>query len=169
MVEGAGFQLMLKQFNPGYSIPSRTHFAKLLEKKYQDNMNQVKDTLSALDSQIAITADIWTSVANEAYLGITCHYIGTEWQMESICLSTMPLEDRHTAQNIAMWLQETLEKFEINPEKVSAIVHDNDSDTSSEDEGRDAEEPGVKIRKEILTLERSHPQKRKSFTVVEEK
>uniref|UniRef100_A0A1A8ACL7 Uncharacterized protein n=1 Tax=Nothobranchius furzeri TaxID=105023 RepID=A0A1A8ACL7_NOTFU len=125
MVEGAGFQLMLKQFNPGYSIPSRTHFGKLLEKKYQDNMNQVKDTLSALDSQIAITADIWTSVANEAYLGITCHYIGTEWQMESICLSTMPLEDRHTAQNIAMWLQETLEKFEINPEKVSAIVHDN--------------------------------------------
>ncbi|MEQ2216688.1 hypothetical protein XENOCAPTIV_020451 [Xenoophorus captivus] len=87
---------MLKQFNPGYTIPSRTHFAKLLEKKYQATLVQVKATLSAMNSKIALTADIWTSVASEAYLGITCHNIGSEWQMESICLSKIPLEDRQT-------------------------------------------------------------------------
>ncbi|CAM4570827.1 unnamed protein product [Leuciscus chuanchicus] len=125
MVEGAGFQQMLKSFNPGYTIPSRTHFAKLLVKKYNATVDQVKSSISAIDSKVALTADIWTSVATEAYLGITCHYIGIDWQMESICLSTMPLEERHTAQNIAGWLEEILDKFEILPDKISAIVHDN--------------------------------------------
>lgn len=125
MVEGEGFQQMLKLFNPGYTIPSRTHFSKLLEKKYEDTVNQVKSTISAITSKVALTADIWTSVATEAYLGITCHYIGSDWQMESICLATMPLEERHTAHNIAGWLEEILEKFLIAPNKISAIVHDN--------------------------------------------
>ncbi|XP_028318369.1 zinc finger BED domain-containing protein 4-like [Gouania willdenowi] len=124
MVEGAGFQQMLKSFNPGYTIPSRMHFARLLDKKYNATVDQVKSRISAIDSKVALTADIWTSVATGRYMGITCHYIGIDWQMESICLSTMPLEERHTAQNIAGWLQEILDKFEILPDKISAIVHD---------------------------------------------
>lgn len=116
---------MLKSFNPSYTIPSRTHFARLLVKKYNATVDQVKSTISANDSKVPLTADIWTSVATEAYLGITCHYIGIDWQMKSICLSTMPLEERHTAQNIAGWLEEILDKFEILPDKISAIVHDN--------------------------------------------
>uniref|UniRef100_A0A3Q1FT65 BED-type domain-containing protein n=1 Tax=Acanthochromis polyacanthus TaxID=80966 RepID=A0A3Q1FT65_9TELE len=125
MVEGEGFQEMLKSLNPGYTIPSRTHFASLLDKKYEATVDKVKSTISAIDSKVALTADIWTSVATEGYLGITCHYIGRDWEMESICFCTMPLEDRHTAQNIAGWLEETLEKFEILPGKISAIVQDN--------------------------------------------
>uniref|UniRef100_A0A3Q1GJ54 HAT C-terminal dimerisation domain-containing protein n=1 Tax=Acanthochromis polyacanthus TaxID=80966 RepID=A0A3Q1GJ54_9TELE len=125
MVECEGFQEMLKSFNPGYTIPLRTHFASLLDKKYEARVDKVKSTISAIDNKVALTADIWTSVATEAYLGITCHYIGRDWEMESICLSTMPLEDRYTAQNIAGWLEQTLEKFEILPGKISAIVHDN--------------------------------------------
>lgn len=45
--------------------------------------------------------------------------------MISICLTTMPLEDRHTAANIAEWLEEVTEKFEIPAQKIIAIVHDN--------------------------------------------
>ena len=37
----------------------------------------------------------------------------------------MPLEERHTAANIADWLEEATSKCNIPFEKVKAFVHDN--------------------------------------------
>uniref|UniRef100_A0A3Q3GHY6 BED-type domain-containing protein n=1 Tax=Labrus bergylta TaxID=56723 RepID=A0A3Q3GHY6_9LABR len=51
----------------------------------------------------------------EVYLGVTCHYITDDRDMQSICLTTMPLQDRHTAFNIAEWLEEVVTRFEIPP------------------------------------------------------
>ncbi|XP_053316233.1 E3 SUMO-protein ligase ZBED1-like [Spea bombifrons] len=124
MVEDQGFQSMVSVLNPGYTLPSRTHFTKLVERKYQEAFQNVKDAISANDCRIAFTADIWTSVATEAYLGITCHYIGDDWKLSSLCLTTMPVEDRHTAANIAEWIEEVAAKFEIPDKKIIAIVHD---------------------------------------------
>lgn len=45
--------------------------------------------------------------------------------MQSLCLTTMPLQDRHTASNIEEWLEEVVVKFEILASKIIATVHDN--------------------------------------------
>ncbi|MCI4377132.1 hypothetical protein PGIGA_G00200130, partial [Pangasianodon gigas] len=116
---------MISVLNPRYTLISRTHFTKLMKRKYQETFQKVKGDINNSENRIALTADIWTSVATEAYLGITCHYIGDEWKMMSVCLTTMPLEDRHTATNIAEWLEDVVTKFEIPTEKIIAIVHDN--------------------------------------------
>uniref|UniRef100_A0A8C1N977 HAT C-terminal dimerisation domain-containing protein n=1 Tax=Cyprinus carpio TaxID=7962 RepID=A0A8C1N977_CYPCA len=125
MVEDEGFKKMVGTLNPGYILPSRTHFTKLMERKYQEAFQKIKSAINTTNSRMALTTDIWTSVATEAYLGITCHYIGNDWKMTSVCLTTMPLEDRHTSTNIAEWLEEVAVKFEIPSEKICAIVHDN--------------------------------------------
>lgn len=125
MVEDERFEKMVSILNPGYILPSRTHFTKLMERKYQEAFQKIKSAKNTTNSRMALTTDIWTSVATEAYLGITCHYIGKDWKMTSVCLTTMPLEDRHTSTNIAEWLEEVAVKFEIPSEKICAIVHDN--------------------------------------------
>ncbi|XP_051994042.1 E3 SUMO-protein ligase ZBED1-like [Xyrauchen texanus] len=125
MVEDEGFKKMVSILNPGYILPSRTHFTKLMERKYQEAFQKIKSAINTTNSRMALTTDIWTSVATEAYLGITCHYIGNDWKMTSVCLTTMPLEDRHTSTNIAEWLEEVAVKFEIPFENICAIVHDN--------------------------------------------
>ncbi|XP_040297398.1 E3 SUMO-protein ligase ZBED1-like [Bufo bufo] len=125
MVEEKGFQSMVSALNPSYKLPSRTHFTTLMERKYRETFQHVTDTIHHNESRIALTADIWTRVATEAYLGITCHYIGDDWKMNSICLTTKPLEERHTAAHIAGWLEEVLERFQIPPKKIIALVHDN--------------------------------------------
>jgi len=81
--------------------------------------------INTTNSRMALTTDIWTSVATEAYLGITCHYIGNDWKRTSVYLTNMPLEDRHTSTNIAEWMEEVAVKFEIPFEEMCAIVHDN--------------------------------------------
>ena len=53
---------------------------------------------------------------------MTCHYLGEDWEMVSHCLTMMPLEERHTAANIAEWIEDVTAKFNIPPESV---VHEN--------------------------------------------
>lgn len=125
MVEDDGFTKMIHTLNPGYTLPSRTHFTKLMERKYEETFKEVKTAINTNNSKLALTTDVWTSVATEAYLGITCHYITDDWDMQSFCLTTMPLHDRHTASNIAEWLEQAVARFEIPPSKIIAIVHDN--------------------------------------------
>ena len=85
----------------------------------------MKSDIKATQSKIALTTDVLTSAATEAYRDTTCHYVGNKWNMKSICLTNMPLEERLTAFNIAEWLEDVVARFEIPPSKMIAIVHDN--------------------------------------------
>lgn len=71
----------------------------------------MKETIQEGRSFIALTADIWTSLATEAYLGVTCHFITEDWKMKTLTLATMPLDERHTGANIATWLEGDVAKF----------------------------------------------------------
>ena len=122
-----GFMQMVNTFHPGYTLPSRTHFTKLMEQKYETTLVRVKDALKANENKIALTTDAWTSVATEAYLGITCHFISDDWELTSFCLTTMPLEERHTGANIAAWIEQVVERSEIHTNRIVAVVHDNGS------------------------------------------
>uniref|UniRef100_A0A1A7WKA9 BED-type domain-containing protein n=1 Tax=Iconisemion striatum TaxID=60296 RepID=A0A1A7WKA9_9TELE len=101
MVEDVGFKAMIAAFQPNYALPCRTFFTKRLEEKYEHIKNKMKKALQETDT-IAFTTDIWKSVATEAYMG-----------------------ERHTAANIADWIEEVIVKFNIPPEKIKAVVHDN--------------------------------------------
>lgn len=103
VVQGQGFREMIKTFHAGYTLPSRCHFTNLMEKKYEATLEKVKAELKNAKSKITLTTDAWTSTATEAYLGVTCHFINQDWELTSYSLTTMPLEERHTVENIAGW------------------------------------------------------------------
>lgn len=63
-----GFRKMISTFNPKYTLPSRIYFKKMMEKKLEQITGKLKDIHKDTDS-IALTADLWTSIAAEAYLG----------------------------------------------------------------------------------------------------
>ena len=126
LVEGEAFIDMIEYACPGFQCPSRWWFTKQLEKAYQHTLEDLKKDLKKRSSKITLTTDAWTSIATEAYLGVTCHNINDNWEMVSFVLCTEPLEDRHTAENIARWIEEVAEKFDFSLlDDVLAIVHDN--------------------------------------------
>ena len=51
---------------------------------------------------------MWTSLVNDAYISLTTHFISGEWNMELVCLGTMPVSERHTGDNISSWIEEIL-------------------------------------------------------------
>lgn len=125
IVEGQGFREMINTFHTGYTLPSRRHFTDLMEKKYITTLERVKAKIKNVTSKLTLTTDAWTSIATEAYLGVTCHFINQDWELTSYSLTTMPLEERHTAENIAGWVENAAEKFGFSLSDVLAVVHDN--------------------------------------------
>jgi len=81
--------------------------------------DETRDTLA----QIALTTDIWTSMSNDAYLSVTASYITGDWQLQMPVLTTVSMEERHTADYIAQCLKTTTDEWGIS-DKVSAVLHD---------------------------------------------
>ena len=77
---------------------------KELNKLYQEMENRMKEKFSHLESY-AITHDMWTSIAIEAYSAITIHNIDHDWTLKSLVLQTSKVDGSHTAEAIAQDLQ----------------------------------------------------------------
>ncbi|XP_078027660.1 E3 SUMO-protein ligase ZBED1-like [Epinephelus lanceolatus] len=115
IIEGEGFKEMLTTFNQGYSLLSRRHFTSMMEEKYETSVEKLRNKLKAVNSKISLTTDV------------TCHFINEKWNLVSCNLTTLPVDERHTAENIASWVEKVAEKFHISLNNVLAIVHDNAS------------------------------------------
>ena len=91
-VDGEGFQKLMNYVEPGYCLPSTTYFTKLIEHRYEEAITKVQQVLHAANS-VSITSDMWTSLANDAYISLTTHFISDEWKMESVSLGTLPVTE----------------------------------------------------------------------------
>jgi hypothetical protein len=63
--------------------------------------------------------DAWTSATMQGYLGITCHFLDSGWNIQSELMSFRDLDGPHTSENIAKVLLAEITKM-IPAEKVSA-------------------------------------------------
>ncbi len=122
-VECDGFRDLLAYLEPGYRVPSRTHVTTVLRHKHELGKEQLRKKLETEATSIALTTDIWTSVATEAYITVSAHYISSTWKCCSCVLETKHFPERHTGQGIADKIDEIATAFAVD-EKVSAIVHD---------------------------------------------
>ena len=71
---------------------------------YEEVKEQVKSKAVDLQQQknkVALTTDMWTLEANEAYHGLSCHYLTQEFELVSVCLAVEHFTGRHTGVNIA--------------------------------------------------------------------
>ena len=58
---------------------------------------------------MAVTTDIWTSCANDAYLSLTMHFVDSSWDMISCILATALFPEYHTVVNIVDKVKQVME------------------------------------------------------------
>lgn len=73
----------------------------MLPALYYETKKTIKSELdqNIIDS-ISLTADLWTSRANESYLVVTGYFITEDFQLKSILLNCSHFEDSHSSENI---------------------------------------------------------------------
>ena len=70
---------------------------------------------------VSITTDVWSSVAQDSYISLTCHYISADFERQQVCLHAAPFNDRHTGEHIATMLTNCLQSWNL-AEKLHVVV-----------------------------------------------
>lgn len=123
IVQGAGFCNLMKLLAPDYEIPSRTTVRSHMLQHYDNEMAVLTSGLVNMESA-ALTKDTWTSTAMESYTTFAEHHINTNCEIESNVLLTRSMPERHTGENIAAKLQQSVYEFGLDG-KTECVVHDN--------------------------------------------
>lgn len=77
--------------------------------------------LQATPGRISFTLDAWTSSNALPFLGITAHWITSEWKIESLLLDFIKLEGPHSGENLKSAFLQSLNEFDLT-NKVSYIL-----------------------------------------------
>lgn len=114
---------MTGTLNPKYSPPSRDLLSNtLIPAWYSIEKENVKEELRAVD-HVAVTADGWSSVAQDHYLTATVHYI-VEAELREKVLHTRAVYVSQTGPAVAEEIDTILDDFGVKS-KVVAITVDN--------------------------------------------
>ena len=126
VVENAGFKQLMYTAEPRFKVPSRTYFTNtIIPAMYTRKRVKTENVLSSVQ-YCSVTTDIWTAQHSaRSYISLTVHCVTSSWELASYCLSTKELPGEHAATNINTAIQEMLNDWNIDTEKVVAVVTDN--------------------------------------------
>lgn len=125
IVEDREFVKLLNLLNPGYTLPSRKTLSKsLLPTMYNEIYDKVKQDIKDHAKYISITTDSWTSIKNENYIAVTCHFINNECDLKSYLLSCFKNSESHSSENLKNDLLAVIKKWGLE-NNIAACTTDN--------------------------------------------
>ena len=95
----------------------------IIRQKHELGQVKLRKIVSEEADKVALTTDLWTSSATEAYMTVTLHYISPSWDLRSFILATTAFPECHTGAAIAEELKRVVQRY-TTKEKVSSVVHD---------------------------------------------
>ena len=94
---------------------------------FNEKRINIQEDLNAIPGKLSLTADMWTSTCNnDAFLGLTIHYVDNNWNLRNFLLDIISFTIRHTGINIANAIKSVLTEFNL-LEKTLALTTDNES------------------------------------------
>ena len=149
IVDHIGFVQLMNLLEPRYQLPSDKYFSEtLIPEMYRKVSLKVKDGASST-FHVSLTTDVWSSVAQDSYISLTCHYIAEDFTQQQVCLHAAPFNDHHTGEHIGAMTNKCLQCWSL-ADKIHVIVRDNGSNFVA---GlRDADIPNIPCLAHTLQL-----------------
>ena len=131
-VEGEGFVELMGYADPRYKVPVRKslHANEILP-LYQLTKRNIKDKLFNYSERVCFTTDGWSSLAQDRYISLTCHYVHKEtFILEKVLLETKHMPGSHTGENLLRELNDLTADWGLSG-KNPCFVTDNASNIMS--------------------------------------
>lgn len=125
-MNGDGFKRMMKKVNPQFRPPCYQTFKQDLGSGYQIAKELMKDMLNTTCDKASITTDLWTSCAQNGYIGITLHYLTNQMELKDILLCVELIKYPHTGNHIRETIIKKLQEFDL-IDKITIAITDNGS------------------------------------------
>ncbi len=121
--QGSGFKDFVHELEPRYAVPCRATISDRVVKLYDTTKDNTRKMISG--ENIVLTTDGWTSLATEAYVTVTAHFINEDWELKDIILKTAEVQKTHTAENVAECITNILGEYNVSRQSVLSITTDN--------------------------------------------
>ncbi|XP_034530080.1 zinc finger BED domain-containing protein 4-like [Notolabrus celidotus] len=122
VVDDVGFRTFVSKLDPNYILPTRQALKAMVEAKYETAKEKAKAKVEKA-AAVSLTSDMWTSIHMDAYLAVTCHFVGENTRLDSVLLGVQAFPQSHTAENIACVKASMMEEWGIS-NKVTCMVTD---------------------------------------------
>ena len=136
VVLSPSFRHFISELDPAFVMPCPETIRSMIHIAFNYSFPQLKNILNKESTSVSCTMDLWTARNRQGYLGITCSFINSKFQLCEFTLSISYVRYPHTAENIVETLEQVLNEWEIR-NKVFYITTDN----------------GSNVKKTILDLE----------------
>ncbi|CAB4478047.1 unnamed protein product [Rhizophagus irregularis] len=125
VVEDPDFIKMINGFDKRYKVPCTKTIKNRISKTFEIGKVTLKNQLVQV-KHISLTLDAWSSPAHLPYLGVTAHWITSDFEPNEVLLSMEELPYPHGATEIQEHLIDLFYEWEIES-KIIALVTDNGS------------------------------------------
>ena len=75
-------------------------------------------------SRISVTSDGWTSLTGDPYMSLTAHFVTPDFRLLTACLKTQYHPESHTAENIASFLEESIQEYGLRKGNIASMATD---------------------------------------------
>ncbi|KAK7888714.1 hypothetical protein WMY93_024274 [Mugilogobius chulae] len=125
-VENPGFLMLMEHIEPRFEMPSRHYFTeKALPALHKKIFDKVLVLLSDAP-HVSFTTDIWSSsVAPMSLLSLTAQWIDSSFVLRRATLHVREFRGSHTAERIQQSIENMLNNWGIDKERVHVILRDN--------------------------------------------
>ena len=132
MTEQASFRDMIKYCNPKAKVFTADTVKRDVMESFVENRAALSEQLSvsqwkvllqidaytdiviqALECRVSLTLDMWNSPANQDFLGITGHFVDSNWKLQSLLLDFVHIKTRHTGENLANALIDSMSSLQL--------------------------------------------------------
>ena len=111
-VNNLQFKIMINKFDSRYQIPDEKTLKTMVVNYFKEKRINIKEDINAIPGKLSLTADMWTSTCNnDAFLGLTIHYVDNNWSLRNFLLDIISFTTRHTGINIANAIKSVLAEF----------------------------------------------------------
>jgi hypothetical protein len=126
VVQSLAFKKLIFQLDPRFQIPNPKYIKKIVHQAYNYSKPLIIEKLKKDANAVSLTCDLWTGRNRQGFLGITCSYLDSEFQLHEIILSVQYIPYPHTAEHIEDTLLTILDEWELR-DKVFIVTTDNGS------------------------------------------
>ena len=126
IVDDPGFKIFSTSMDKHFKVGSRHFYSDKIVKVYDVSRAKVEEKLEK-DAPLAVSAQLdgW-SVNHHGYVGLLVNYITAGWKRVSLNIACSPMDERHTGENLGMFLEEKLDSWKA-LDKCNVIVSDSAS------------------------------------------
>ncbi|CAG8579081.1 2591_t:CDS:2, partial [Scutellospora calospora] len=126
VVDNKYFRKMVSVLDPRYRVLCRQILSNEIMSQFENTHEKIINLLENVSSIVSVTCDIWTAISNQAYLGITIHYIDDNWELRSFLLDLIHYLDHHYGTHTKDLLLTLFNKFKI-IQNIMGLTTDNDA------------------------------------------